>query len=112
MPWTSKRKRQAQHSRAARHVRVLLFFTKTHDVIAYIKRHDPYFNPAGFTASRRREAFKARAEAKRVAHFPPTYGATARKAAPHAVDVNGHFVPLDTEPIRIETTIGEQEASG
>lgn len=108
MPWTSKRKRQAQYSRAARHVRVLLFFTKTHDVIAYLKRRNPYFNPAGFTARQRREEYEARARAKRMAHFPPTYG-TTRKAVPHAVDVNGHLVPLDTKPIRIETTIGEQE---
>lgn len=114
MPWTSKRKWYAARSRT--------WFLTSQEGRRNIspaivwRRHVVTTSPWGFTRQDRLAGFRIRNEIRKRyldwqeahSHFPPTYG-TTRRAVPHAVDVNGHFVPLDTEPIKIETTIGEQE---
>ena len=103
MPWTSKRKWYAARSATG------LFMRwegqrRTDPAIVW-RRHVVTSSPWGFTRQDRLGAFRLRNEIRKL----HSVWREARRAAPHAVDVNGHFVPLDKAPIKIETTIGEQK---
>lgn len=96
MPWTSKRKWYAAHGRTWFLMR--WEGRRRTDPFIVRQRHAITLSPLGFTRKARLAAFRIENE--------------IRKLHLNWREAHSHILPtLDTKPIRIETTIGEQEVN-